>query len=205
MAVCAQPHPGRWPAADLGSLDEALRAIGTWWATSPVPVELTVSAADLTLPRLADQVAAALLRAGLPATAVLVRLDREVLSTAADQVPTLIAALRSRGIPTAVDAYLPGPLTLARLRDLPVDRIRLDPAVTADVVADPRASLVVGHTVALARALGSTVHADSVDEHTDAVLARLGCQVLRAATGPLPADGLEQWLRHQAAPRGAVG
>jgi diguanylate cyclase len=207
VAVCAQPHPGRWPAADLGSLDEALRAIGTWWATSPVPVELTVSAADLTLPRLADQVAAALLRAGLPATAVLVRLDREVLSTAADQVPTLIAALRSRGIPTAVDAYLPGAMTLARLRDLPVDRIRLDPAVTADVVADPRASLVVGHTVALARALGSTVHADSVDEHTDAVLARLGCQVLRAATGPLPADGLEQWLRHRVvpAPRNAVG
>jgi diguanylate cyclase len=79
--------------------------------------------------------------------------------------------------------------------------------VTADAVADPRASLVVGHTVALARALGSTVHADSVDEHTDAVLARLGCQVLRAATGPLPADGLEQWLRHRVvpAPRGAVG
>ena len=207
VAVCAQPHPGQWPAADLGALDEALRAVGTWWATSPVPVELAVSAADLTLPRLADHVAAALLRAGLPATAVLVRLDREVLSTAADQVPTLIAALRSRGIPTAVDAYLPGAMTLARLRDLPVDRIRLDPAVTADVVADPRASLVVGHTVALARALGSTVHADSVDEHTDAVLARLGCQVLRAATGPLPADGLEQWLRHRVvpAPRNAVG
>ena len=119
---------------------------------------------------------------------MLLRLDRTALTTAVEEMPTLLAALRSRGIPTAVDAYVPGALTFARLRDLPVDRVRLDPAVTADVVTDSRASLVVGHTVALAQALGSTVHADSVDEQADAVLARLGCQVIRAAADPLSAD-----------------
>jgi hypothetical protein len=66
--------------------------------------------------------------------------------------------------------------------------------VAAEVVTDRRASLVVGHTVALARALGSTVHTDSVDVHTDATLTRLGCEVLRAGTPPLPAEDLVRWL-----------
>jgi diguanylate cyclase (GGDEF)-like protein len=192
VALLRRSRPGRWEPADLTALDAACAAVSTWWPTSQVPVELTVSASDLTELRLADRVTAALLRSGLPASAVLLRLDRAAL--AADEVPTLLAALRSRGISTAVEAYGSGPLSLARLRDLPVDRIAIDPAVAAQVVTDSTASLVVGHTVALARALGSTVQADSVDVHTDATLTRLGCEVLRA-TGPLPAAGLEQWLR----------
>jgi diguanylate cyclase len=196
-ALLQRGRGGRWTAADLTALDGALEAVSSWWAASPVPVELVVSAADLSLPRLPDRVAAALLSAGLPAGAVLLRLDRATLSAAPDEVPTLLAALRSRGIPTVVEAYGSGAVALARFRDLPADRIALDPAVAADVVSDSRASLVVGHTVALARALGSTVHADSVDVHTDAALTRLGCQVLHTPAGPLPADGLERWLRQR--------
>jgi diguanylate cyclase len=171
--------------------------VAGWWATSHVPVELSVSASDLALRRLPDRVAAALLRAGLPATAVLLRLDRAALSAAPDDIPTLLAALRSRGIPTVVETFGSGAVALARLRDLPADGLVLDPAVAADVVTDARAALVVGHTVALARALGSTVYADSVDVHTDAALTRLGCQVLHTPAGPLPADGLERWLRQR--------
>jgi diguanylate cyclase (GGDEF)-like protein len=185
-------------AADLTVLDAACAAVAHWWTASEVPVELTAGAADLAMPRVADRIAAALLRAGLPPTALLLRLDRAALTAAPHAVPPLLAALRSRGIPTAVEAYGSGAVALARLRDLPVDRIALDPAVAAEVVTDPKASLVVGHTVALARALGSTVHADSVDARTDATLTRLGCEVLHPGTGPLPADGLEQWLRQRA-------
>jgi diguanylate cyclase (GGDEF)-like protein len=186
---------GRRLAADLSALDAACGAAALWWSTSQVPVELSVGASDMAVPRLADRVAAALLRARLPSTALLLRLDQAALIAAPHAVPPLLAALRSRGIPTAVEAHGTGAMVLARYRDLPVDRIALDPAVAADVVSDPKASLVVGHTVALARALGSTVHADSVDVHTDATLTRLGCEVVHAGTGLLSAEALAQWLR----------
>jgi diguanylate cyclase (GGDEF)-like protein len=195
VALLERQHPGRSQPADLTALDDACEAAATWWPTSQVPVELSVSASDLAVPRLADRVAAALLRAGLPATAVLLRLDRAALTAAPDEVSTMLAALRSRGIPTAVEAYENGAVALARLSDLPVDRIALDPAVAAEAVTDPRASLVVGQTAEGGRTLGSTVRADSVDVHTDAALARLGRQVVRAATGPLSAAELERWLR----------
>jgi diguanylate cyclase (GGDEF)-like protein len=187
--------PDHWRAPDLSALDAACAAAAVWWPSSPVPVELSVGSADLALPRVADRVAAALLRAGLPPTALLLRLDGTALAAAPEAVPPLLAALRARGIATAVEAYGSGAVVLARLHDLPVNRIALDPGVAAEVVTDPKASLVVGHTVALARALGTTVHADSVDVHTDATLTRLGCEVLRAGTSPLTAEGLERWLR----------
>jgi diguanylate cyclase (GGDEF)-like protein len=196
-AVALLRHRGLWRTADLASLDAACSAAARWWTTAQVPVELSVTAGDITVPRVADRVGAALLRAGLPASALLLRLDQAALAAAPDSIPPLLASLRGRGIPSAVDAYGAGAVALARIRDLPVDRIALDRAVAAEVVTDPKASLVVGHTAALARALGSTVHADSVDVHTDAALARLGCEVLRPGTGPLTAEGLEQWLRER--------
>jgi diguanylate cyclase len=204
IAAVHQRGPAARPApADLSALEDALGAVACWWPTSPVPVQLTIAPGDLGSPRLPDRVAAALLRAGLPAGALLLRLDRAVLAADPEEVPTLLSALRSRGIPTVVEMSGSSALALARLRDLPADRIALDPEVVAEVVADSRTSLVVGHTVALARALGSTVHADSSDARTDASLTRLGCTVLRTPTGVLAADAVEPWLAEQVA--GAPG
>jgi diguanylate cyclase (GGDEF)-like protein len=196
-AVALHRHgdPDQWRRADLTALDGVCAAATRWWPSKKVPVELSVNAQDLAVSRLADRVTSALLRAGLPPTALLLWLEDAALTAAPEAVPTLLAALRARGIPTGVEAYGGGAVALARLRDLTVDRIALDPAVVADVVTDPKASLVVAHTVALARALGSTVQADSVDVHTDAALARLGCEVLHAGAGPVPADRLERRLR----------
>jgi diguanylate cyclase (GGDEF)-like protein len=194
-----QESPGRPPAADLTALDGALTAVARWWATSPVPVQLTLTPTDLRSPRLPDRVAAALLRAGLPAGALLLRLDRPALSAVPEEVPTVLAALRSRGIHTVVELHGSSALALARLRDLPADRIALDPEVVAEVVTDSRTSLVVGHTVALSRALGSRVYAASTDARTDASLTRLGCTVLRTPTGPVAADAVASWLSERVA------
>jgi diguanylate cyclase len=122
VALLQRQHPGRSQPADLTALDDACEAAATWWPTSQVPVELSVSASDLTVPRPADRVAAALLRAGLPATAVLLRLDRAALIAAPDEVSTLLAALRSRGIPTAVEVYGSGAAALAPLSAAELER-----------------------------------------------------------------------------------
>ena len=119
---------------------------------------------------------------------LVVRIDRSALLTAPDGAPTLLAAMRSRGLRTTVDSAGPGALALARLRDLQVDFLHLDPALTEDVVRDSRAALVVRHTAALARALGCTVTAEASDAATNAVLTRLDCVVLRAPLAPSTAD-----------------
>jgi diguanylate cyclase len=180
--------------AGIALLDDTLRAVAGWWAAAPVPAVVTVTAADVTTSRVPDRIAAALLRSGLPAGALVVSLDRDALVAHPDEVPPLLSALQARGISSAVPALGTGALALVALQDLPADRVLLDRALTRDVVRNRRANLVVAHTVALARALGSTVLAESVDEHSDAALTRLGCEVLRP-TAPLPPEEFARRLR----------
>lgn len=150
--------------------------------------------ADLGQPRLADRVSAALLRSGLPPGALVCRLPHDPGPAVVD-VPGLLAALRTRGVRTAVDGFGPGVLALGRLRDLPVDEIHLDPGLARDVGTDPRAALVVQHTVALAGALGSTVVAEDGDTTPD--LVRVGCLVLRRPDSApiLSAGRFGPWLQ----------
>ncbi|HET6391852.1 MAG TPA: diguanylate cyclase [Blastococcus sp.] len=180
--------------AGVALLDDTLRAVAGWWEAAPVPAVVTVTAADVTTSRVPDRIAAALLRAGLPAGALVVSLDRDALLAHPDEVPPLLSALQARGISSAVPALGTGALALVTLQDLPADRVLLDRALTRDVVRNRRANLVVAHTVALAKALGSTVLAESVDEHSDAALTRLGCEVLRP-TAPLPPEEFARRLR----------
>jgi diguanylate cyclase len=180
--------------AGVAVLDDVLRAVAGWWDVAPVPAVVTVTAADMTTSRVPDRIAAALLRSGLPAAALVVSLDRDALVAHPDGVPPLLAALRTRGISSAVPALGTGALALVTLQDLPADRVLLDRALTRDVVRNRRANLVVAHTVALARALGSTVLAESVDEDSDAALVRLGCEVLHPAA-PMPPEEFARRLR----------
>jgi EAL domain-containing protein (putative c-di-GMP-specific phosphodiesterase class I) len=154
---------------------------------------VVLSAGELRGGRLADQLSAGLLRVGLPPDALVVRLRRS--AEPSDDVATTLAGLRARGIRTAVDVSGTGPLALLGLRDLPADWIRLHPDLTRNVLVDPRLALVVEHTVALARGLGTAVVADGVDERSTAWLTRLGCEVLAGESAVLTAGQLAEWLR----------
>jgi diguanylate cyclase len=161
-------------APDL--LEQVLRAVAGWWPDTPVPVQLPLGAADLGDARLPDRLGAALLRHGLPPGSLELRVDQGPLQAFPDAVG-LLHAVRARGIRTAVQAPGAGLLTLAAIRDLPADRLHLDSDLTDAVDTDPRAALVVEHTVALARALGHAVMADATTGAAAVALAGLGCDV----------------------------
>jgi diguanylate cyclase (GGDEF)-like protein len=181
-------------ALERADVAEVLQQTTGWPMGWSAPLRVTLSAVDVGTARLPDQMIASLLRHGRSVDSLVVQIDQTTLLSAPDEASTMLAAMRSRGLRTAVDGSGPGALALARLRDLPADFLRLDPALTADVVGDSRAALVVGHTAALARGLGCTVTADASDAHTNAVLERLDCLVLRAPLPASTADRVRSWL-----------
>ena len=173
---------------------EVFQQTAGWPAGPTSPLRITLGSQDIGTARLPDRLVAALLRHGRPVDSLVVRIDHSALLSAPDEVATLLAAMRSRGLRTTVDSSGLGALALARLRDLPADFLHLDPALTGDVVRDSRAALVVGHTAALARALGCTVTAEASDAATNAVLTRLDCLVLHAPLPTSTADDVRSWL-----------
>ncbi|SEP10303.1 putative bifunctional diguanylate cyclase/phosphodiesterase [Trujillonella endophytica] len=178
-------------------LELALAAAGRWWHERHVPISVNLSAANVTDLDLPDKVASALARHGLPREALTLELVEDTLMTDPERGRTVLAELRRLGVRTSIDDYGTGYSSLAYLRHLPADELKLDRSLTADVDRDPRAAAIVQHTVALAHDLGLSLVAEGVETlATSAALARLGCDVAQgyAIARPMPVEEFLGWL-----------
>jgi EAL domain-containing protein (putative c-di-GMP-specific phosphodiesterase class I) len=178
-------------------LELALAAAARWWPDRAVPVSVNLSAANVTDLDLAGKVADALHRHGLPARALTLELVEDTLMADPERGRTVLADLRRFGVRTSIDDYGTGYSSLAYLRHLPADELKLDRSLTADVDRDPRAAAIVQSSVTLAHALGLTLVAEGVETlATSATLARLGCDVAQgyAIAHPMPVDDFLSWL-----------
>jgi diguanylate cyclase len=185
-------------------LELALQAATRWWPTRPVPVSVNLSAANVTDLDLPLKVAAALARHGLPAEALTLELVEDTLMADPERGRAVLGELRRLGIRTSIDDYGTGYSSLAYLRHLPADELKLDRSLTQDVDTDPRAAAIVRHTVALAHDLGLTLVAEGIeDDATAAALTALGCDVGQGYlfARPMPVADFLRHLHEQPVPR----
>jgi diguanylate cyclase (GGDEF)-like protein len=178
-------------------LELSLTAVARWWPERAVPVSVNLSAANVTDLDLPGKVAQALVRHGLPARALTLELVEDTLMTDPDRGRQVLGELRRLGVRTSIDDYGTGYSSLAYLRHLPADELKLDRSLTFDVGTDPRAASIVRHTVALAHELGISVVAEGVeDDATGSALAALGCDVAQgfAIARPMPVTDFLRWL-----------
>jgi EAL domain-containing protein (putative c-di-GMP-specific phosphodiesterase class I) len=178
-------------------LELALTATARWWQRARVPVSVNLSAANVNDLDLPSKVAAALARHGLPSEALTLELVEDTLMADPERGREVLAELRRLGVRTSIDDYGTGYSSLAYLRHLPADELKLDRSLTHDVGSDPHAAAIVEHTVALAHALGLRLVAEGVeDATTGAVLADLGCDIAQgyAIARPMPVDAFLIWL-----------
>jgi EAL domain-containing protein (putative c-di-GMP-specific phosphodiesterase class I) len=98
-----------------------------------------------------------------------------------------------------------GHSSIASLRLLPLDEIKLDASLVAGVESSPGDLAIVAAVIDLARRLGLEVVADGVDQpELFTILADLGCHSGQGRhwTAPLPPDRLTAWLASRSAPSG---
>ena len=178
-------------------LELSLTAVARWWPTRRVPISVNLSAANVNDLDLPSKVTAALAAHGLPPAALTLELVEDTLMADPERGRQVLAELRRRGVRTSIDDYGTGYSSLAYLRHLPADELKLDRSLTADVDRDHRAAAIVEHTVALAHALGLRLVAEGVeDATTGAALAALGCDVAQgyAIARPMPTADFLTWL-----------
>ncbi|WP_104523988.1 putative bifunctional diguanylate cyclase/phosphodiesterase [Blastococcus atacamensis] len=181
----------------------ALDAAARWWPERAVPVSVNLSAAsviDLDLPATVSRL---LHDHGLPPEALTLELVEDTLMADPDRGRTVLSEMRRLGVRSSIDDYGTGYSSLAYLRHLPADELKLDRGLTHDVGRDERATAIVRHTVALAHDLGLTLVAEGVeDEETAAALTALGCDVAQgwAIARPMPVEDFLGWLADRPAP-----
>lgn len=159
-------------------LDMALAQVRAWVASGlgAPRVAVNVSGLELRQPDFAAGVRRALARAGVAPAALELELTEGALIDSGAQTSAALADLAAMGVSLAVDDFGTGYASVRYLRDLPVQKLKIDQTFVRNIATDPRDAAIVAAIVALARGLGLTTTAEGVQ--TDAQYRRLrdvGC------------------------------
>ena len=102
-------------------------------------------------------------------------------------------SLKNLGVQLAIDDFGAAYSSLSRLRDLPVDVLKIDRSFLTDVPADPAAAQIVAAVLSLAGGLSMTAVAEGIERDDQLeFLRRLGCPLGQGfhLGRPVPADEL---------------
>lgn len=186
-------------------LHDACRQLREWRSAFPDLPSLTmgvnVSSRQLLSSELLDMVREAMQGIGVD------RLCLEITETAAAQITDTalhtLQQLRALGVSVAIDDFGSGYSSLARLRYLPVDVLKIDREFISNATSSAGDRSVVVAIAALAQALGLTVVAEGVETAQQATLVLdAGCELAQGYYygRPQSAHDIGQLLTRVAAP-----
>jgi diguanylate cyclase (GGDEF)-like protein/PAS domain S-box-containing protein len=129
------------------------------------------------------------------------RLEVTESTIMADAPELVIKRLRAMGIPLSIDDFGTGYSSLIRLKQLPIDEIKIDKSFVMGTVSNPDDEVIVRSIIDLAHNLGKHVVAEGVETREAwEWLVHAGCDAAQGnyLGAPMPAPELEHWLRTSA-------
>ena len=170
------------------------------WAQQGAPalrLAVNISGHDLDSADLVDVVQSVLRESRLDPWKLELELTEGVALSRPETAVQRLQELRAMGIRVAIDDFGVGYSVLSRLRDMPVDRLKIDRSFVRDLCDDDDAAAIVASTIAMGHALGLTLTAEGVE--SGEVLDRLDEMGCDSAQGyyvcrPLPEAELLDWL-----------
>jgi len=173
---------------------------GAAWrrASWDVGVSVNLSARQIMAPAFPGDVAAVLAETGLEATALTVEVNERILVEHAGEVVDRLAELRALGVRLAIDDFGTGYASLAYLRQLPADIIKIDPSFVDGLGRDDTLALLTRTVVQVGRDLGMQVVAEGIEQPRQlAALREMGCGYGQGflVARPMAAPGVEALIR----------
>ncbi|MFI6815439.1 putative bifunctional diguanylate cyclase/phosphodiesterase [Nonomuraea sp. NPDC050328] len=180
-------------------LQEACREVAAWRASSwDIGLSLNLSARQITAPRFVETVERALADSGLPASALTLEVIEEMLVEDAEETISRLSELRALGVRLAIDDFGTGYASLAFLRQLPVDMIKIDPSFVSGLGRDDTLTLLTRTIVRLGHDLGLIVVAEGIERPEQLELLReMGCTRGQGflVARPMAARGVDSLMR----------
>jgi diguanylate cyclase (GGDEF)-like protein len=179
-------------------LEQACRELARWQRTeSSMSVAVNLSVRQIVDPSIASLLEGVLKRTGVRYGGLCLELTETVFMEDVEYLRKTLASLKALGVKLAIDDFGTGYSSLSRLKDVPVDAVKVDRTFIDGLGIDPHHSALVGAIVAIADALGLEVTAEGVENQDQlASLKRLGC---RRGQGfyfarPMPAADMNQFV-----------
>jgi EAL domain-containing protein (putative c-di-GMP-specific phosphodiesterase class I) len=172
---------------------KALRAAATWeGALKPLNLSINLLPQDLARPGYDGWLLEEIAAAGIDPKRITIEITESALLADCDAISERLARLRSAGVRVAVDDFGTGYASLAYLTSLPLDILKIDRGLIADIVGGARDRIVVKAMIALARELDLKVIVEGVESTGQlALLADWGCDLYQGFIGAGPLDEAE--------------
>jgi diguanylate cyclase len=182
----------------LHVIDMALAQCRRWADEGRVlTMSINISPRCLRHPEFATDVSARLCHWQVSPERLELELTESVLIAGTPRELEVLNRLRALGVTLAIDDFGTGYSTLSRLRDLPVDVLKIDRSFIVNMRCNTADAVIVQATIDLARSIGVDVVAEGIeDEATYDVLRAIGCPYGQGyhLGRPMPADQLDEFM-----------
>ncbi|MBA2723768.1 MAG: EAL domain-containing protein [Methylibium sp.] len=185
----------------LWVLREAARAARRWHETgapgaAEVPVAVNLSMLQFQAAGFVEGIEEVLREVGLPGRLLELELTERMLMDDLPEVRRKLNQLKALGILLAVDDFGTGYSSLGHLKELPIDKMKIDRSFVTDLPQRRDSAAIARAIIQMARGLDITVIAEGVEtEAQRAFLSRECCDELQgeAISPPLSAEAFEAW------------
>ncbi|HEX5803517.1 MAG TPA: EAL domain-containing protein [Azospira sp.] len=194
-ALVRWPHPERGmiqPGSFIAIAEESgiIESLGRWVlrraclemlqlppvAGESLRLAVNVSPRQFLAADFIEHVAATLAETGFPAAALELEITESTLQ-ATERSLSVIHELEALGVAVSIDDFGTGYSSLAVLRDLPIQRIKVDRSFIVDLPENDSQRAVIEAVVALSRALRMSITVEGIERPAQAeILQALGCQ-----------------------------
>jgi EAL domain-containing protein (putative c-di-GMP-specific phosphodiesterase class I) len=161
-----------------------------------VDVSINVSPVDFADPGFADNVASLLLQTGANASRVILEVTESGAMKDIAATLRMMEQLRVLGLRFSIDDFGTGHSSLAHLKRLPVDEVKIDRSFIKELETQGDDEVIVRSTVNLGHALHLKVVAEGVEEASSwNTLRRLGCDLIQGyfIAKPMPISEFTSW------------
>jgi diguanylate cyclase (GGDEF)-like protein len=185
-------------------LERAIAQCAEWRrAGRELTVSVNLSVRNLLDPDLPGLIGDLLSLYGLVPEALQLEITESMLMSDPERSLVTLTRLAQLGVGLSVDDYGTGYSSLANLRRLPIDELKIDRSFVSPMLSDESDLIIVRSTINLGHDLGLKVVAEGVeDEATLNRLAGLGCDFAQGYhfSKPLAPDAFSRWIGLPATP-----
>jgi diguanylate cyclase len=181
-------------------LETVLVDLASWNVDRPdLSCAVNLSVTNLLDESFPQRVQQGLARHGVPATSLIFEITENLILSDPERARESVIALRTIGARVSLDDYGTGYSSIAYLRQLPLDELKLDRSFVIGLGNDPMALTFISTARQLASGLGLKLVAEGIEtlEMWEAVK-RAGCDAGQGYlfAKPMPADQLTKMLSH---------
>jgi diguanylate cyclase (GGDEF)-like protein/PAS domain S-box-containing protein len=186
------------------ALGAALEQSHSWGDQVDLPVAVNLSMQNIQDENLPSLIATLLERHAVRPQRLKIEVTETALMADPRRSAEIFARLRQLGVKISIDDFGSGYSSLAYLKQLPVDELKVDRSFVTGITPGAEEIAIVRSAIEIGHSLGLTVVAEGVESQAAwDILSELGCDVVQGylVARPMPARQLGRWLAAGWAPR----